>query len=389
MIKKIQAIVHKIPGSLSLCALLLLLGLWGCVAVLNATAYSGEPLRYMARQLCWLLLGGGVLVMAALAPFGWVRDNAWKLSLAAWLPLALVLLFGTRVNGMKGWFVWGDGATQMFFQPSELGKPAFVLGLCHLCVTMEGGPRKFLAMFGFLLLWLVPVALEPDYGTALVYAAAFCVVYWVGEGRAKPLALAAGLGAIGAAFVISRHSYVMDRLLGFLQPSGRLDGAAWHITQFHHAIARGGFWGDNLGKALWSHAYLPLSHSDSIFASLTESLGFVGAFPVIAGFAALVYCGYRLAFAPGVGRFAALFAFSVAALVAFQAFVHIAVNIGVMPPTGITLPLFSYGGSSMLSTMLSFGLMIGALGQSSPPSPGAAGESGLSKSSANEYRLPL
>ena len=130
--------------------------------------------------------------------------------------------------------------------------------------------------------------------------------------------------------------------------------------QLRQTIARGGLWGESLGNAVWSHAYLPLSHSDSAFASMTESLGLAGALPVIIGFVLLVGIGCVLS-AKAKDQGTAAFCFCLPCLVTLQAFVHISVNLGVFPPTGVTLPFFSYGGSSLVSTMLGFGMLISAV----------------------------
>jgi cell division protein FtsW len=167
------------------------------------------------------------------------------------------------------------------------------------------------------------------------------------------------LGILGLIAVFFTKPYVLERILAFIDPLTDPTGAGWHILQFKYTLARGGLAGRDWGGAVWSNAYLPLSYSDSTFASLTESVGFMGAMPVIIGFCILAYLCYCLSLAvDGEGR--RIFVFSVGMLVAAQAFLHMSVNVGLFPPTGITMPMFSYGGSSLVSTMFGFGMVLSA-----------------------------
>jgi cell division protein FtsW (lipid II flippase) len=129
--------------------------------------------------------------------------------------------------------------------------------------------------------------------------------------------------------------------------------------QFRYAMAKGGLDGAGLGKAVWSNNYLPLSHTDSIFSSLAETLGFIGVLPIMIGFILLLYLTFSLALR-AKDSFILLFSCGLVSLITFQAFLHISVNVGLLPPTGVTLPLLSYGGSSLVSTMLGFGMLISA-----------------------------
>ena len=154
--------------------------------------------------------------------------------------------------------------------------------------------------------------------------------------------------------------YVLKRFMGYLFPLHDPYGSGWHIMQFRYAMARGGVEGTGLGKAIWSSSYLPLSHTDSIFSSLTESLGFIGIIPILISFILLIYLTFYFAL-QAKSRLIALFSYSFVATVVFQAFLHISVNVGFFPPTGITFPLISYGGSSLIATMFGFGILLSAV----------------------------
>jgi cell division protein FtsW len=180
-----------------------------------------------------------------------------------------------------------------------------------------------------------------------------------------------------AAVAVLRHSYVADRIIGFLDPAADPFGKGWHLLQCQHALARGGLWGTGWGGALWSHAYLPLAHSDSAFAAMGEALGWTGCLPVVILFPLLAYLGCRLV-AASPDPVARLYGQAFAMTIAAQGLLHLSVNTGLFPVTGVTLPFFSYGGSSLLSLMLGFGILISA---------GAAAGKGLDEHSDNSPGL--
>jgi cell division protein FtsW (lipid II flippase) len=187
----------------------------------------------------------------------------------------------------------------------------------------------------------------------------FLIVFMISGERLLFLFPGIIAGLAGAVWIFFQKPYVWRRFLAFLDPSIDPRGSGWHILQFKYALARGGFSGRDWGGAVWSNAYLPFSYSDSTFASLTESVGFVGALPVIIGYCVLAYLCYRLSLSTRE-KSRRVFVFSVGMLVAAQALLHMSVNVGLFPPTGVTLPLFSYGGSSLISTMLGFGMVLSA-----------------------------
>ncbi|MDF1729799.1 MAG: FtsW/RodA/SpoVE family cell cycle protein, partial [Sulfitobacter sp.] len=134
-------------------------------------------------------------------------------------------------------------------------------------------------------------------------------------------------------------------------------GAGWHVRQQQKALARGGLWGQPIDDALWSHSYVPLSHTDSMFATLGEVLGFAGILLILAAIALWILFGLRQA-GRCTERFPALTIAGLTLMVGIQAVVHVSVCLGLLPPTGVTLPFLSYGGSSLIATMATVGLII-------------------------------
>ncbi|NLF19006.1 MAG: FtsW/RodA/SpoVE family cell cycle protein [Lentisphaerae bacterium] len=328
--------------------------IWGCWAIHSAcrNAYSSQ--HFTSRQVLWVLLGTTALALCAHLTPAWYRRHLPWLVVAAWVPLAVVLVLGIRINGMRGWFAWHG----YFLQPSELAKPVFVLSLARLLERHSASPgswRDALPMAALVALWGLPIALQPDFGSLLIYALTAVLLFWGFGGRTRHLAFAAAavLPAIGV--VLWRYPYVWRRITAFLNPDSVARSAGWHIIQFRRTLASGGLFGRAWEEGLWSRAYLPLGHSDSVFASTAEKVGFVGMLPLLFIILALVIYGHHHACRVH-DRFRAAVIVGMTGMLVTQAFVHLSVNLGLMPPTGITLPLVSYGGSSLISSMVAFGI---------------------------------
>ena len=342
--------------------LVLLMGIWGCLGIYNATVFSEAPFYFAGKQLLWLFTGIIILFITASTPFKKINDNALYLCAGAYCAIILLFAAGVRINGMKGWF----DLHYFYIQPSEIAKPFFILSLCKISDYTArkklSDAKRFLILSGVTLLWIIPIVLEPDFGTVLVYAAGFVIVYYITDGRFSYLAFLAFLFIISAVVIVMTEPYVAARIKGFLYPEQTSAGAGWHTLQLQYTMARGGLTGQNWGHSLWSNSFLPLPYSDSAFASLVEAIGFLGTLPVIASFCILTYTGCMLGLKTET-NLNRTFILSVTYLITFQALLHISVNVTMLPATGITLPLFSYGGSSMLATMLSIGLMLSAAGR--------------------------
>lgn len=334
----------------------LLLACWGCLAIFNASFHSESPYWYVGRQLVWLT--GAAVVMLVACAVGGNFHRRWCLysAGAAYALLWLVLAFGVRIHDMRGWF----SLRWFLLQPSELAKPFFVLFLAWLFHRYPPEHRDWrrgtLPGFAALLVWCLPLALQPDFGTALVYGATFACIFVVLGGRPVHLAMAGAAAAPLLGLALALNPYLRARFLGFLAPEQYAESWGWHILQFRRSLASGGLLGRSWGEGVWSRNFLPLSSSDSMFATMAEALGFFGVLPVIAVFLLLVVYGYKQLPAAR-DRFDAAAIAGLACLIAVQGFIHISVNLGLMPVTGLTLPLFSYGGSSLVATLLAVGIL--------------------------------
>jgi len=337
-------------GGFSLC-----LSLWGCLAIYNATFHLTPAYYYVGRQLLWLLVGAGALLLCSGSNRRQLEQLLPWAGAAAYASLWLVLIYGIRINGMRGWFAWHG----IFLQPSEIAKPVFVLCLSWLLYRLQpyrhDWRRGYLPPLALLLAWCVPLLLQPDFGIILVYAMTFAVMYWYVGGSLLHLGATAAVTLPPMLWLI-RGTYVQARIIGFLDPEAHALNIGWHIRQFQRALASGGLFGRSWGDPIWSQNYLPLGYSDSIFATIAESIGFVGVLPFLILLAAWIYYGYRKTLVQD-NMFVAATILGLTLMLAIQAFIHLSVNLSLMPPTGITLPLISYGGSSLVATLISVGLL--------------------------------
>lgn len=330
--------------------------LWGLGAVYGTLAAAGNWEHFLTRQAVWALGAFAAAMIAWRVPFDFLLRFAGWLALAGFGLLLLLPWFGIRINGMLGWYEFHS----VMIQPSELVKGVYLLLLVRLLSAPERTEwlrvvTALPVMAGF----VGTILLQPDWGTALVFAAGglgalyFCRIRW------RYLWGLAGLAALSMGGVILRHPYMLRRILSFFDSSFDPAGAGWHQRQFAIAIARGEWFGVKGEMAVWSAGFLPLSHNDSIFAGMSEMLGAFGAGLLVFLLAAWFWQFFRLgSFCSDPVRRSYIDA--AAAMILFQALLHIYVNLGLLPPTGITLPLVSYGGSSMLGTMLMLGFALAA-----------------------------
>jgi cell division protein FtsW (lipid II flippase) len=349
---------HSLSTEKQLIAVLLVvIGLLGCIAIYNSKSFEPNSLFFVYRQVLWILSGTVIYYTTSNIPFLTYKKYILQLNFLFWVPLVFVFLFGNKVNGMHGWFVLLKDGFPIYIQPAELAKPIYILSLSILCTKYSKEPLKIILLFLLYTFWTIPIILEPDFGTALIYGFAFIAVYWLSGGKKLYLCFFAGVSMLSAFTFILYNPYVIKRITAFMNPLKDPDGAGWHILQFKYAIARGGLSGSGLGKAYWSNYYLPLSHTDSIFSSIVESIGIIGIIPLLFSFIILFYIIYIIVIQQN-NKLLTIFSCSIIACITFQALIHISVNVGIFPPTGITLPLISYGGSSFASTMFSFGMLM-------------------------------
>lgn len=330
-------------------ALAFLIILWGLLTITASQSGGPQPLFLAGKQLCFAIPGGILMILAARLPFE--KHCQWRLfyAMPALLLLLLLPLAGVRVNGMQGWYSIGG----LFLQPSELGKGIWLLMIA--CAGMRWKPMTLWS-----LAWIIPILCQPDLGTAAVYVAGLLVLWYSGGGKLKTVAavLAAGLTAVG--IYIFSNAYAWKRLTAFWDPESDPEGGGWHIRQFQMAIAHGRWTGAKLGQTFWSNEYLPLAYNDSAYATMAETLGFSGCTAAMIMYIILYILLLHHALRPELEKTARMYLIGASSILAVQTLLHAGVNVGLLPPTGLTLPLISYGGSSLIGTLLMLGIAVSA-----------------------------
>ncbi|MCE7883577.1 MAG: rod shape-determining protein RodA, partial [Actinobacteria bacterium ATB1] len=349
----------------------ILVGACGALLVLGVVmVYSASRSRLveqglsgtflLQRQIVFIVLAVALALVVNL--FDYTRWKAWVpgLYFAFLASLLLVLTpLGTEVNGARGWFE--IGAFQI--QPAEYGKPIMVLVLASVASQGEGrlDRRRLLQL---LVLAGAPMALlilQPDLGSVMVYVFLLLAVLLIGGAKPRHIGTLAAAGAIAVIFALQLgiiKDYQQARLSCFLNAEENVRAECYNIRQSGIAIGSGGLTGKGLFQGTQTKGnFIPEQHNDFIFTAIGEELGFLGAVAVIALIGIIVWRGVR---AVQLSRdfFGSLLAVGVTAVVAFQSFLNIAVTIGVMPVTGVTLPFVSYGGSSILSLGVLLGLLV-------------------------------
>lgn len=342
---------------LPLLLLLFFTGLAGCLILAGIRVSGGEEFYHTQRQILYLGLGLGLSIFASLIPFRFFRKGAGTLLVLSLLGLAGVLFFGKKINGMRGWFELGD---LCLIQVSEFAKCAFILYGSELFSREKGklSGTRFLLFFLLTGLFIFLILKEPDYGGAIMLFASFLFLSVARGVKWRYLFLTLLFMAGVTVFFLLRNAYAFNRVYFFFADPESIN-ASWHLQQFRYTLAQGSWTGTEWGSPLWTGAYLPFPHTDSLFAALVEMTGFVGGTLLI-----LLYMASGCAFTfmswhipSSCGK---LFVFTFGAMLLFHALLHIGVNILLIPPTGVTLPFLSFGGSSLTALMLSCGIVFSA-----------------------------
>lgn len=326
---------------------------------LAAAGSDKSIFHYLWRELAFVAVGLVAMVGASRLPMDWVRRTAgWLLLFLGFVPLVLVLFVGIEVNGSRAWLP--VPGTNLRFQPSELAKIVLVLAAArHFARFPKGIPDWRRVARPFLLLALLAglVAIEPDLGTATVLVVAMMVFFHIAGAKLRHLAAAGSVGGVFAAIMLWQHPYQWDRIRDYLIGGGNDLGSGWQKLRSLIALGSGGVTGCGYCGSVEKYFYLPAATTDSILAVIGEELGLIATWAVVALFAYLVWQGLSTA-ACARDRFSGLVAAGVVCLIGIQAIVNIAVVTGSIPATGVPLPLVSYGGSSLVCSLIAVGLLL-------------------------------
>ncbi|MGQ0716496.1 MAG: putative lipid II flippase FtsW [Pseudonocardiales bacterium] len=339
-----------------------LLTLFGLVMVLSASnvqSYTRDGSSYavFVHQLAYCGVGLVLFWMGLRMPVRLLRGTSGLFLVVCVVLLVMVLSpLGTEINGSQNWLRLGP----LSLQPSEPAKLALALWGAHVLITK----RALLHQWRHLLVPVVPVAvvifalvmLEPDLGTTITLAIVLLALLWFGGAPGELFGAVAVAAVAGALVMAAIAGYRSARIQSFLHPGADSQGAAYQARQALFSLADGGWWGVGLGQGSAKWDYLPNAHNDFIFAIIGEELGFLGCLVVLLLFGTLAYVGIRIA-ARNTDPWIKLVSATVTTWLVGQAAINIGYVVGLLPVTGIPLPLISSGGTSIALTMLTFGLL--------------------------------
>lgn len=320
------------------------------------------PFYYLTRHLVFLALGIGLGVVVTRVELEWFERNAFVLLLLSIILLLLVFVpgLGIRINGARRWIRLGIAG----FQSVEAVKLMFIVYLASYLVRHRESVQTRLSAvvkpLGVAAILVVLLLLQPDFGSATLIIAVAIGMVWLGGARMRNLVYLAIPVLPAIAWAATTSDYRVKRLTSFLNPWEHPFDQGFQLTQALIAIGRGEWFGVGLGGSVQKLFYLPEAHTDFILAVIAEELGFFGIVLVLGLFAALVGRALMLGLrAVERGQhFAGYCAFGIALALGLQTLVSIGVNLGVLPTKGLTLPLISSGGSSVLMTCVAVGLLL-------------------------------
>lgn len=329
-------------------------------SAIQAAATYNDPHFYVKRQAGALIVGtiGALLVSR-------IRPSVWKRFAIVLAVLSLILLVAVLIPGIgivvKGSRRWVSlGITTM--QPSETMKIGMVFMLAWWMTRYKRRADELgvgaLAPFALLLVMIVPILAEPDYGTTFLLGLVGLSMLWIAGTRFSYLLVFGAVGAAGMTIMIMSNEVRMRRIIAFLDPERYADKEAFQLLNAIYAFVMGGGHGAGLGGSLQKRYYLPEAHTDFIFAIIGEELGIAASLGVLVLFAVIFICGLRIA-SRAHDSFSRLVAFGLACVIGMQAAFNIGVVTGVLPTKGIPLPFISYGGTSLTISLVMVGLLIG------------------------------
>ncbi len=336
----------------------------GLVMVLSASAVTEanlgrSPYGVFAKQAMWAAFGLVAIVVMIKVPYRlWQRLSILVAVVAAaamFAPFAPGI--GATVNGARSWIYLGPFS----LQPSEFLKVAVVILAADLLARRSNARREGTrSLIPLATLAVVAAGLslaQGDLGSAIVLGAIVLSVAWIGGVAATPLAAMAGTALAGALLFVVSSPRRLDRFTAFLNVAEEKDHLAYQTYQGYLSMASGGLGGSGIGGSNGKLGYLPYAHSDFIFAVIADELGLIGTIAVLGGFVVLVGLGIQVALA-APDRFGMLLAGGIATWFAVQAIINVGGVTGLMPVTGLTLPFFSAGGSSLFVSMVAVGLLL-------------------------------
>jgi len=348
--------------NLTLLISIILISLFGLLMIYSSSYVWAEykfsdPFKYVKNQGFFLILGLILMYFISKVNFENYYKYSNKIFIICFILLILVLFFGTERNGSKSWF----GIGSFGIQPSEFMKLAMIIFTSKYLYNNRkdlGNIKK--GVIPILLLTMIIfglIMLQPDFGTGLILVMGVIGLLFVGGVNIKFFIKIGLLGIGGIVGLIMAAPYRLKRILSFLNPWEDPLGSGFQIIQSLYAIGPGGIFGFGLGGSRQKHFYLPEPQTDFIFSIISEEFGFLGVLIVSTLFILIIVSAMKIAL-KCQNLFGKYLVFGITFELAFQTLLNLMVVVGLIPVTGVTLPFLSYGGSSLLITLLSMGIIL-------------------------------
>ena len=319
----------------------------------------GTSFHYFIYQGIFIIISIILMVILSKLDYHLLYKHATKLLIISLILLILVLIPGIGIirNGSRSWF----GIGGLGIQPSEFAKLSLIIFVSKYLSKSDKYIKDYkkgvIPILGILLLIFGLIMLEPDFGTGMIIVVSIIVLLFVSGVNMKFFLILGGVGIIGIIILVMIAPYRMDRITSFLNPWSDPLGTGFQIIQSLYAIGPGGLLGMGLFNSRQKHFYLPEPQTDFIFSIISEELGVLGVIIVITLFGILLYQGIKISL-KCEDKFGKYLSFGLIFQIIFQTILNLSVVIGLIPVTGVTLPFLSYGGSSLLISSISIGIML-------------------------------
>ena len=342
----------------------LVLSIFGLIMIYSASniwaSYKfNDPYKFIKNQGLFFIIGTVLMFIISKIDYKLYYKYANIILISCFILLILVLIpgIGTVRNGSKSWF----GIGSFGIQPSEFAKLGLIIFVSKYLANNENSVKNIkkgvLPILGLTLLMFGIIMLQPDFGTGTIIVMSIIGLLFVGGVSIKFFLKVGLVGIIGVAGLIAIAPYRLARILSFLDPWKDPLGSGFQIIQSLYAIGPGGLFGLGFGNSVQKHFYLPEPQTDFIFSIISEEFGYLGILIIVTLFLTIILTCFNISRKCN-NLFGKYLCFGITFQMAFQALLNLMVVVGLIPVTGVTLPFLSYGGSSLLITLCSIGVIL-------------------------------
>ncbi|NLD20699.1 MAG: putative lipid II flippase FtsW [Clostridiales bacterium] len=342
----------------------ILMSIFGIIMIYSSSSIWAEykfndPFRYLKFQSIFFIICTIIMLIISKIDVKIFKEKSNSILLICFILLALVLIPGIGVirNGSRSWF----GVGSLGIQPSEFAKVGLIIFVAKYLSNNQRDIKKIVSgVFPILFIigvFFLLIMLEPDFGTGIIMVSTLVVMLFISGVRLSFFMNVGVVGLIGITALIAVAPYRLARIVSFLNPWSDPLGSGFQIIQSLYAIGPGGLLGFGFGNSIQKHFYLPEPQTDFIFSIISEEFGFLGVLIVTSFFLLIFYRSLKIALKT-TDLFSKYLVFGLIFGIMFQASLNLAVVVGLIPVTGVTLPFLSYGGSSLLVSMISIGMIL-------------------------------